>query len=89
MSFDHSMFYQNSFINGFFKYTQQHLPYEHLFNSQNDYNSVYYRPIFRTTDITNLYFQGFRNFDFPIYLKYVTLFENFIPFEFKYMYYDW
>ena len=64
ISFDHSMFYQNSFINGAFKYTQQHLPYEHLFNSLNDYNSVYYRPIFETIDITTLYLQGFRNFEF-------------------------
>ena len=88
MSFDHTMFYQTSVINGVTETNRKNLPYERLFGADLEKNDVYYRPIYEKNEVIPIHFTGFSNFQYPIFIKYFTVFQDFIPIKTLYMYYD-
>ena len=94
LSFDHKKFYASTMINGKASTIERALKHENLYydsaKSQYVENDIFNRHIITEIDkYLNLQIKNFGNAGTKIFLKYLLLFQEYIPPSYKYMYYDY
>ena len=92
LSFDHKKYFLNSVMNGEIATIERTLRHENLYydSSKDEYveNDIYFRHIVNGEGLT-IEFRNFAGSDANIYLRYYTLFQEYIPSNYLYMYYDY
>ena len=92
LSFDHKKFFVGTMLNGEASNKERALRHENLYydSAKNEYieNDIYNRHIMTDKDYLNVEFRNFGSAGTKIFLKYFVLFQEYIPPEYKFMYYD-
>ena len=93
LSLDHEKFYIGTMVNGEGNSEERRLLHENLYYDSKDnkyvYNDEYNRHIIEDGGTLHVSIKNFGNAGTKIYLKYFLLFQEYIPREYKFMYYDY
>jgi hypothetical protein len=93
LSFDHKKFFVSTMVNGEASTIELALKHESLYydSAKNEYieNDIYNRHILNDKDFLNVEFRNFGSAGTKIFLKYFLLFQEYIPPEYRFMYYDY